>query len=155
MYSSVSADNPVQMYPKSSIYLAAPLFSESEKRYNAYVRDLLTQAGHITYLPQEQGEDVGLRTRKDDHTVFNRHLQALELAEAVVAIYDGPDADSGTAWEAGYAYAKGIPVLALRTDNRMIGAERSINLMLEHSSYIVTTLDDLLSLLPTVLSCNR
>jgi nucleoside 2-deoxyribosyltransferase len=155
MCSSVSAVNPVQMHPTSSIYLAAPLFSDGEKRYNAYVRDLLAQAGYVTYLPQEQGVDVRHWTRKDDHTVFYRHMQALDQAEAVVAICDGSDVDSGTAWEAGYAYAKGIPVLALRTDNRMIGPERSINLMLEHSSYVVTTLDNLLSLLPTVLSRNR
>jgi nucleoside 2-deoxyribosyltransferase len=132
------------MHPSPRIYLAAPLFSEAEKRFNVYVRDLMRQAGYDTYLPQEQGEDAHSRTKDEDRSIFTRHLRALDHAQLVIAICDGPDPDSGTAWEAGYAYAKGTPVIALRTDTRMTGPERSINLMLEQSSRIVTSLAGLL-----------
>ena len=37
----------------------------------------------------------------------------------MVALLDGPQVDDGTAWEIGYAYAKGIPVIGLRTDFRL------------------------------------
>jgi nucleoside 2-deoxyribosyltransferase len=132
------------------VYLAAPLFSNAEKIYNAHARDLINQAGFDTYLPQEQAEDVRHRTMKDDTAIFMRHVQALDRARVVVAICDGPDADSGTSWEVGYAYAKGIPIIALRTDSRMIGIQRRVNLMIEQSSHIVTTLEDVLSQLSTL-----
>ena len=35
------------------------------------------------------------------------------------AMLDGAQVDDGTAWEIGYAYAKGIPVIGLRTDFRL------------------------------------
>jgi nucleoside 2-deoxyribosyltransferase len=42
---------------------------------------------------------------------------------------DGPSADDGTAFEAGYAIAKGKPVIGVRTDYRD-SQERGMNLML-------------------------
>ncbi len=45
---------------------------------------------------------------------------------------DGADPDSGTSWEMGYAYAKGKPVVGLRTDFRP-GAEHGVNIMLSRS----------------------
>lgn len=51
----------------------------------------------------------------------------------VVALIDGADVDSGAAWELGYAYARGKPIIALRTDYR--GAEEGpVNIMIERSS---------------------
>jgi nucleoside 2-deoxyribosyltransferase len=47
----------------------------------------------------------------------------------VVAILDGPAADDGTAFEAGYAIANGKPVIGVRTDYRD-SQERGMNLML-------------------------
>ncbi len=138
------------MHPQPCIYLAAPLFSEGERRYNAFVRDQLHRAGYEVYLPQEQGGEIRHRTRDDDQVIFERHIAALDHAQLVVAICDGPDADSGTAWEAGYAYAKGIPVIVLRTDSRMIGEDRHTNLMLEQSGHIVTSLADLVASFYTI-----
>jgi nucleoside 2-deoxyribosyltransferase len=143
------------MQPSPRIYLAAPLFSEAERRYNAYVRDLLLQAGYDIYLPQEQGKDARHRTKEEDHIIFVRHKQALDHAQAVIAVCDGPDTDSGTAWEAGYACAKEIPLIALRTDTRMIGEKRRINLMLEQSSNVATSIEELLPLLSKVLYWSR
>jgi nucleoside 2-deoxyribosyltransferase len=62
----------------------------------------------------------------------------------VVGIIDGADADSGTAWEMGYAAAQGKPVYALRTDFRKVGLHEHVNLMLEQSATLVKSRDDLL-----------
>ena len=35
----------------------------------------------------------------------------IDAGDAVLAILDGPDADSGTSVELGYAHARGIPVV--------------------------------------------
>ena len=42
--------------------------------------------------------------------VFKMDVEALNKCDRVVAAYLGLRSDTGTAWEIGYAYAKGIPV---------------------------------------------
>lgn len=79
--------------------------------------------------------------------IFEDHCRALDNADYVVAVADGADADSGTSWEMGYAFARGIPAVALRTDFRMAGLHERVNLMLEQSAKVVGTTDDLLATL--------
>jgi nucleoside 2-deoxyribosyltransferase len=63
-------------------------------------------------------------------------VAAIDWADMVVACMDGPDPDSGTAWECGYAYAKGKPVICYRTDFRITGDTEGApyNLMLSESA---------------------
>lgn len=60
---------------------------------------------------------------------------ALDECNLVVALLDGPQVDDGTAWELGYAYAKGIPAVGIRTDARYGGETQGgrINAMLAGS----------------------
>ena len=51
---------------------------------------------------------------------------------------DGPDPDSGTCWECGYAYRK-KPVVIFRTDFRIEGGIAPYNLMLTESATKVVT----------------
>ena len=56
--------------------------------------------------------------------IFSEDLTRLDEASVVVALLDGPDVDSGTAVEMGYAYAKGKKIFGLLTDFRAYsGAE--------------------------------
>jgi nucleoside 2-deoxyribosyltransferase len=55
-------------------------------------------------------------------------LEALDRCDAVVAILDGPDSDSGSCVEIGYARAKGKPVIGVRTDFRD-GEIHGLNIM--------------------------
>lgn len=97
------------------IYLAAPLFTSAERAWNKQLEQLLTQAGHVVYLPQDK--EFSVRTAK---AIFEADRAGLDWADVVVAVMDGPDPDSGTSWECGYAYGK-KPVLLLRTDFRSSG----------------------------------
>jgi hypothetical protein len=54
----------------------------------------------------------------DRSTVAASNVQLLLAADAVLAILDGPDIDSGTAAEIGFASAAGTPVVGYRTDVR-------------------------------------
>ena len=45
--------------------------------------------------------------------VFDEDIRALEECDTVVVCYDGLYSDSDTAWEAGYAYAKGKEIFVL------------------------------------------
>ena len=58
-------------------------------------------------------------------------------------VLDGVDVDSGTAWEIGYAHALDKPVYGLRTDFRTLGIEGTVNLMIERSVVLCTSLGEL------------
>ena len=79
--------------------------------------------------------------------LFLSNKTALENSDIIVAIIDGADADSGTAWEMGYAFATGKPVIALRTDFRRVGYHEQVNLMLEQSARVVCSKEELLAAL--------
>ncbi len=88
----------------------------------------------------------------DEHAaIFAQHIQALQDADIVVAVIDGADADSGTSWEMGYAYALGKRVVALRTDFRIADHHERVNVMLEESAAVVSAKEDLHRVLGSLL----
>jgi nucleoside 2-deoxyribosyltransferase len=95
------------------IYLAGPLFTAGELEFNSNLAALLKKAGHDVFLPQAQSS--GERTAL---TILRKLLKALKFCDVVVANMDGPDPDSGTCWECGYAFNSGKPIIAFRTDVR-------------------------------------
>jgi nucleoside 2-deoxyribosyltransferase/predicted secreted protein len=133
----------VGTFARYRVYLAAPLFSAAEKAYNLRIRDLLIRHFFSVYLPQEIGDDTNSRNQEAHREIFRQHREALNSTDVLVAVIDGADADSGTSWEMGYAFAKGIPIVALRTDFRYAGLHERVNLMLEYSSVLVTREEDL------------
>jgi len=96
------------------------------------------------HLPQDAGDDHAVRDKKEHVRIYNHNKRAIRDADILVAIIDGADADSGTAWEMGYAAALKKPVIAIRTDFRMAGSHERVNLMLEQSSRVVTDKNGLL-----------
>jgi nucleoside 2-deoxyribosyltransferase len=58
----------------------------------------------------------------------------------IVANLDGHDVDAGTAWEIGYAVAKGKTVFGVRTDRRVLEPFASVNLMIGHSVTVVPSI---------------
>ncbi|HPD76465.1 MAG TPA: nucleoside 2-deoxyribosyltransferase [Methanoregulaceae archaeon] len=139
-------------FARYRIYLAAPLFSEAERAYNAALARLLEENLFDVYVPQDAGDDSSGRDLTEHSRMFSAHREALDTADAVVAIIDGADADSGTAWEMGYASARGTPVFALRTDFRKVGVHEHVNLMLEQSATLVTSQKALLTALNSPLA---
>ena len=113
---------------------------------------MLRQHLFEVYLPQDIGDDCAVRETCEHTRIYEHNKQALHDADIVVAIIDGADADSGTAWEMGYATALGKPVIALRTDFRMVGMQERVNLMSERSAVVVGTKNDLLYALNSLAS---
>jgi nucleoside 2-deoxyribosyltransferase len=103
-------------------YLAAPLFTDAERAFNAALgRRLGAECpGLSVLLPQEfcAAFDNGPGRKPDFARIYRACLHHLQRASVVVAVLDGADVDSGTAWECGYASSLGIPVVGLRTDWR-------------------------------------
>ncbi|MDD4249377.1 MAG: nucleoside 2-deoxyribosyltransferase [Methanosarcina sp.] len=119
------------MSKKKIIYLAGPLFTHAELEYNRKLKDMLLNNGFSVFLPQEDAEDAAQeRERQSQECIFRKCVEGVDTSDLVVAILDGVDVDSGTAWEIGYAYAKGKPVIGLRTDFRAL-SDGVVNLMIE------------------------
>jgi nucleoside 2-deoxyribosyltransferase len=99
------------------LYFAGPLFSTPERTWNAEVARALRAAGHEVFLPQEQ------EPGKDAAGIFATDVGGIDWADGMVAIMDGPDPDSGTAWEVGYAFGTKKPVVLVRTDSRALAGK--------------------------------
>ena len=127
------------------IYFAGPLFTTAERDFNAALGSRLCDGGHEVFLPQDQELDA-----YNPAKIFRNDVDHVDWATVVVGIMDGPDPDSGTAWEIGYAYAKGTPIILLRTDFREWGGrtgDAPYNLMLtesatEHIELAIPTVDE-------------
>jgi nucleoside 2-deoxyribosyltransferase len=115
----------------TKLYFAGPLFSFAEQGFNAELARFLENHGFEVWLPQEHEP----RT-KTARAIFDMDVAAIDRADMVVACMDGPDPDSGTAWECGYAFAKGKPIVCYRTDFRLSGDTEGApyNLMLTESA---------------------
>ncbi|MDD4126947.1 MAG: nucleoside 2-deoxyribosyltransferase [Methanomicrobium sp.] len=141
----------VSEFSKYKIYFAAPLFSCAEREYNRKIAGLLRENMFLVHLPQEISDNQSSRESCHNIRIFNENLLALKEADIVVSVIDGADADSGTSWEMGYAYASGKKIISIRTDFRRVGDNECANLMLEESSVVVNSTDELLSALNTPL----
>lgn len=122
---------------KSWIYLAGPLFTQAEIAFNQQLSDRLEAAGYSIYLPQRECDGI-----TEPQALFDTCMRGLVGASLVLVILDGTDADSGSCFEVGYAHARGLPIVGLRTDFRGSGEHLGLNLMLTHSCQhlLLTTL---------------
>jgi nucleoside 2-deoxyribosyltransferase len=112
------------------LYFAGPLFSGAERAWNAEVTAALRAGGHEIFLPQEQ------EPGKDAAGIFATDVGGIDWADGLVAIMDGPDPDSGTSWEVGYAFRK-KPIVLVRTDFRTFaGRSGDYNPMLTEAATI-------------------
>lgn len=116
------------------IYLAAPLFAIHERRINRELAAAIERhcPGVRVMLPQDFKHDDRYNDQKAFGLIFKGCIDAIDASRCVLAWLDGPDADSGTCFEVGYAYAKGIPVIGVRTDFRH-NQERGVNVMLSRA----------------------
>jgi len=116
------------------VFIAGPLFSQAEREFNLKVDKYLRERGFKTFLPQRDvgklDELIAKRGKRAYRMIYEQDLQGLEQADVVAAILDGPDVDSGTAFEIGYACAKGKPVIGLKTDMRVFAKDEELNNMI-------------------------
>ena len=106
-----------------TIYQAGPLFTDAERAFHRTLSARLRASGHEVIWPgdlltEEQAAEAGQHAPA---LIFRTCTEAMDRCTCVAALLDGPQVDDGTAWEIGYAYAKGLPVYGLRTDFRQAG----------------------------------
>jgi nucleoside 2-deoxyribosyltransferase len=114
------------------IYLAGPLFSLAERRFNVEFAKALevSLVPSMVILPQDHAAKLG-ETPGFAERMYSFALDAINHSDVVVAILDGADSDSGTCIEIGYAKAKGKLIIGVRTDFRS-GEDRGLNIMVSN-----------------------
>ncbi len=99
-----------------NLYLAGPLFTTPERHWNEALATRLEAAGHEVFVPH-----LHPAPERSARAIFLKDKAGIDWADGVVAIMDGPDPDSGTAWECGYAFGLGKRVILFRSDLRASG----------------------------------
>ncbi|MDB5288829.1 MAG: nucleoside 2-deoxyribosyltransferase [Phycisphaerales bacterium] len=132
------------------IYLASPLgFSEAGRAfYTITLLPLIEQLCHEVIDPWRLTNPALLEAirqmpfgaeRQDAFREINVQIAranafAIDACDAVLAVLDGVDVDSGTAAEIGYAFAKGKRILGYRGDFRLSADNEGaiVNLQVEY-----------------------
>lgn len=119
------------------VYIAGPLFSDGEKRFNEQIESIISGCGHQTYLPQRDGGIIAempdfVEGQTKFQYVFKADLEHLKRCDIFLFLMDGRTPDEGACFAMGYAYAHGKRCVAYKTDVRtcMDGED---NLMLKES----------------------
>lgn len=125
------ADAKLENAVPTKIYLAGPLFSLNERVGNRRLAQAITtlMPDVTVELPQDYKYHGRFNDKRFFLEVYKACIAGIEASDAVLANLDGPGCDDGTAFEVGYAVAKGIPVIGIRTDYRA-SQELGCNLML-------------------------
>jgi nucleoside 2-deoxyribosyltransferase len=136
------------------VYVASPLgFTEAGREFVANrLLPALAGAGFTPIDPFALEPAAGA-------TIGETNVRALDGADVVLAVLDGPDVDSGTAAEIGYAFARDKPIVGYRSDLRRAGEHDGVvvNLQVEHfirasGGSVVDRLDDVPAALARVRS---
>ena len=131
----------------TQIYIAGPLFNTHERSYLEEIAQSLEQLGFETFLPHR---DAGLLIVTDSlsrQRIFDADIRALDSCDACVALLTGPDHDSGTAAELGYAHARGKPCFGITDDMRWMN--NLIWGLCNYGKWIAQDIDGLVQLVGT------
>ncbi|HEV8641598.1 MAG TPA: nucleoside 2-deoxyribosyltransferase [Methylomirabilota bacterium] len=155
------------------LYLAGPLgFSEAGRAfYHGRLLPLVEGLGYDVIDPWAltdpqrleavrsipDGPERRAAWRRLNHEIGETNRRAIEQADGVLAVLDGPDVDSGTAAEIGFAFAQSKPIVGYRGDVRITADNEGalVNLQVEYfilagGGAIVTGLDELESALRSI-----
>ena len=99
---------------RTQIYLASPFFNDNELEYYQKALTILRNKNLQVYAPLENEITRGNKSREEwARETFVKDANAICDSKAVVLLYYGAYSDSGTAWECGYAFAVGAPVIVV------------------------------------------
>jgi len=113
-----------------AIYLAGPgVFRPDAQAYSAALKDIAVRHGLTGLWPLDNdvsGDDPAMLAK----AIFEANVAMIDAAAAVVADispFRGPYMDPGTAFEIGYAHARGKPVFAWTGDSRTLRARTEVH----------------------------
>lgn len=106
------------------IYYAGPLFCQAEIEFNEKIVSRLRSEGFDVYLPQEHSSGTVIPDGDEERRelmkgFFKDDLDAIDSSDVLLLVMDGRVPDEGACFELGYAYAKGMKCVGLKTDSRV------------------------------------
>ena len=124
------------------VYIAGRLCTDSEKEVLEQIDKLCKKLGFKTFLPHR---DIGLaKGMKDVERVFRGDIiEGFKNCNLVIVNLDGLHVGAGTSWELGYAYAKEIPLIGIKTDEKVEEALDYLSPIIIASTKIVTSFKEL------------
>ncbi|MEA3329260.1 MAG: nucleoside 2-deoxyribosyltransferase [Nanoarchaeota archaeon] len=124
------------------IYIAGKLCTEQERAQLEKVAKICEKLGFEIFLPHRDG---GLCEGVEDiERIFKEDIKkGFEGVDLIVAVLDGLHVGAGTAWELGYAYAKGIKAIGFKSDEKVEEALDSLSAILIGSMKFVENFNEL------------
>lgn len=124
------------------IYIAGKIRTDSERKALEKIDKLCKSLKYNTFLPHR---DIGLaKNIKDVKRIFRGDIKrGFKDVDLIIALLDGLHVGAGTAWELGYAYAKGIPSIGLKTDEKITDSLEYLSAILIGSMPILTSFEEL------------
>lgn len=153
---------------KPSVYLASPLgFATSTRDFMSEIVRALSDAVEINNPWDDHRFDDAFaeitrlgsfRERVDRLHAINHQLgqgneERIRDCDALIAVLDGADVDSGTAAEIGFAYALGMRIYGIRTDFRLAGDNLGSIVNLQVQYFIEQTGGRIVETVPDLLMC--
>jgi nucleoside 2-deoxyribosyltransferase len=124
------------------IYVAGKIRNHEERSLVEEVASLCESLGFETFVPHR---DVGLvKGIEDVDRIFEGDItNGFKDVSLVVAVLEGLHVGAGTAWELGYAYARGIPAIGLKMDEPASDGLEYLSAILLGSMRVVASMDEL------------
>ena len=110
-------------------YLAGPWFNEEQMARLEMVKKMITASGLKVFSPKDESM---FKQGDNPKQILDLNVKAIKDCDCIVVITDGKD--TGTIWEAGYAYAIGRPILYVWLSHQ---SWQKFNLMLGASGAVV------------------
>lgn len=122
-------------------YLAGPLCSKMERDYMEKLDSICKELGVDTFLPHR---DCGLwKEGIEFKEIAEQDIKGFEKCDFLIANLNGFNIGAGTAWEMGYAEAKNIPVIAIKTDKKLSESVEGMSAIILGITKIVTNTENL------------
>lgn len=126
---------------KKKIYLAGGWFTPEQEELHTRLYNTIKDSYDV-FNPRKEGEITkGVTTNEKMSKILIGNIEAIQEADIVVVIYDYKD--TGTIWEAGFAYACKKPIIYYSETN----GNKPFNLMLAKTGkYVINQLQLLFEL---------
>ena len=124
------------------VYIAGKIGTTEEIEFLEKIDSLCKSLGFETFLPHR---DVGiLKNIRDVKRIFKGDVtEGFGGCNLIIANLNGLHVGAGTSWELGYAYAKGIPAIGIKTDEPVKNAVDYLSAILIGSMKIVDSFEEL------------
>lgn len=118
------------------LYLAGPWFNDEQMQRLELIKEAIVSKGFEIFSPKDESM---FKQGDDPVDILKLNTGAIDDCDGIVVITDGKD--TGTMWEAGYAYARNKPVLYVWLVHEKW---QKFNLMLGASGAVAMNMDEVL-----------